>query len=92
MLALVALDALADFPAFVEDDVRPEWVEQVALPHRLKVELLKQLEAPLARVGRHDLVRAIRRRTRRFQRKQAFRRARSWLRGADALPPGRPLR
>lgn len=72
--------------------MRPKWVERVVLHHRLKVELLEQLEAPLARAGRHDLVRAIRRRARRFQREQTFQRARGWLRGMYALSPGRALR
>jgi hypothetical protein len=86
MLALVALDALHAFPAFVENDVRPKWVERVVMPHRVKVELLEQLEAPLARVGRHDLVRAIRRRARRFRREEALCQARDRLTRLASTP------
>lgn len=92
MLALVALDALPDFPAFVEQDVRPRWVERVVIPRALKLELFEQLIDPLARAGRHDLVRAIRRRSRRFRREEALQRARRWLRGDASLPHDRALR
>jgi hypothetical protein len=87
MLALLALGRLSDCPAFVEDDVRAEWIDGAAVPSQSKLDLLLDLEEPLAGCGREDLVRALRRLRRRFQREQLLQRLR-WrlrsLRGASA--------
>jgi hypothetical protein len=91
MLALLVLDRLSACSAFAEDDVRAEWIDRVAVPSQSKLDFLLDLEEPLARRGRRDLVRALRRLRRRFRRDRLLQRAR-WrlrsLRGASGAPPG----
>lgn len=80
MLALLILGKLGECPAFEETDVEPSWLRRVKLPSELKLKLLLQLEGPLARIGRHDLVRALARRRRQYRRA----RTRAWFSGRFA--------
>jgi len=70
MLVLIFLGRLAEFSAFEDDDVEPEWIRSVVLPTRGKLDALLEYREPLRSVGRHDLVRAL------DQRRRAFRRNR----------------
>jgi ferredoxin len=84
MLMLLALGKLKEASAFADDDVTPEMVDAIPIRTRLKAELLEQCLAPLERIGRGDLVEAIRRKTERFRsapRSSWRRRAGDLLRG-----------
>ncbi len=84
MLILLALGKLAEASAFADDDVTPEMVEAIPIRTPLKAQLLEQGVAPLERIGREDLVEAIRRKTARFGRepRSSWRhRARDLIRG-----------
>ena len=90
MLALLALGRLSACSAFVEDDVRPEWIDRLVVPSRSKLGLLMDLEAPLAGCGRGDLVRALHRLRRRFDREERLRRWRWRLRALVGARGARP--
>lgn len=81
MLMLLALGKLEQASAFVDDDVTPEMVEAIPVGDEVKAQLLEQSVALLERIGRKDLVEAIRRRTARFRRKSRS----SWRRRAGSL-------
>jgi hypothetical protein len=59
MLALVALDVLADAPTFPEPDVSPPSVARVAINDPYVESCYRDLLAPLRDRGREDLVRAV---------------------------------
>jgi hypothetical protein len=80
MLALLVLGKLAGCRAFEEEDVDPAWIRATLLPSRLKLDLLRQLEEPLTRIGRRDLVRALAYR----RRKNLRLRIRRFFGGTDA--------
>jgi hypothetical protein len=90
MLALLVLGRLSQCSAFVEDDVRAEWIDAVVVPTRSKLDFLIDLEAPLARCGRQDLVRALHRLRRRFDREARLRRWRWRLRALVGASGARP--
>lgn len=84
MLMLLALGKLEEASAFSDDDVTPEMVEAIRVADAAKAEILEQSVALLERIGREDLVEAIRRKTARFRhepRGSWRRRARKLLRG-----------
>jgi hypothetical protein len=80
MLALLVLGQLAGCRAVEEEDVDPAWIRATLLPSRLKLDLLLQLEEPLTRIGRRDLVRALAYR----RRKNLRLRIRRFFGGTDA--------
>lgn len=69
MLGLIVLGRLDETPAFDQDDLTPDVIDEVWLPSRNKVMHLAAFKRPLARAGRRDLAAAIRRRERKWRRK-----------------------
>ncbi len=61
MLGLLALGKLSEAKAFRDADVTPAMLAGLRIDTWGKAELLLQLIDPLRRIGRHDLVRALRR-------------------------------
>ena len=74
MLGLLALGKLRQAEAFAAADVTPEMVEQIPVLSKVKADLLRQLMEPLKRVGRDDLVSAVRARIAAFRRREQIRR------------------
>jgi hypothetical protein len=60
MLMLIGLGKLQDVSAFVENDLAPDRVFQIPVNNRRKAALLQQSIPSLRKVGRNDLVWAIR--------------------------------
>lgn len=69
MLGFLLAGRLGETTAFPDDDVTPALIEALPIPSENKMRHLQVLEAPLRRLGRRDLARAIRRRGRRWRRK-----------------------
>jgi hypothetical protein len=69
MLGLVVLGRLGDTPAFADDDLTADRIDALHIASSNKLRHLSAFVGPLRAAGRRDLVRAIRRRERRWRRK-----------------------